>query len=224
MTRLQFDDRTEAGEAPGRYVACLETPARAGQPVLTEAARARLAKLSLEIEGDPQGTGETSPLEAINHGPQLIWIRAIAKLPAMPDPDAARARLAKLGLEIEGDLEGTGETSPLEAIKHGPQLIWIRAVGKLPAMPDADAVEAALARRLAWLAPVFELPGVQSPTPCSAPDPTRCCFAAPAPSRRSTGSGSSARSCRQRWRKRWPRQPPTPPAPGSPDAGIMAPR
>ena len=173
MTRLQFDDRTEAGEAPGRYVACLETPARAGQPVLTEAARARLAKLSLEIEGDPQGTGETSPLEAI---------------------------------------------------KHGPQLIWIRAVGKLPAMPDADAVEAALARRLAWLAPVFELPGVQSPTPCSAPDPTRCCFAAPAPSRRSTGSGSSARSCRQRWRKRWPRQPPTPPAPGSPDAGIMAPR
>jgi subtilisin family serine protease len=92
-----------------RLVACLATPGRAGDAVLTDRARGRLATLRVAVEGD----------------------------------------------------EPTEKRTPRSAINHGQSLLWLRATGRLRAMPSTAAVAKALDRRLAWTGPVYRLPGMR---------------------------------------------------------------
>ena len=73
--------------------------------------------------------------------------------------DRVRARLAALHLEIEGAPESVRDKTPSPRINHGASLTWLRTTRRLRAMPAAAAVARALGRPLAWVAPVYRLPG-----------------------------------------------------------------
>jgi subtilisin family serine protease len=76
----------------GRLIARLARAGVAGEPVLTDRVRARLAALHLEVEGDTSASNERRSTPAINHGSSHIWLRALRKLRSMPTTAAvARA-------------------------------------------------------------------------------------------------------------------------------------
>ena len=80
--------------------------------------------------------------------------------------DLVRARLAALDLEVEGDAGSPRKRSTSPKINHGPSLVWLRTTRRLRAMPPAAAVARALGRALAWVAPVYKLPGVKALDAC----------------------------------------------------------
>jgi subtilisin family serine protease len=86
------------------------------------------------------------------------WLRDAARAgdPVLTPP--VRARLATIGLRIEGDSGKDGDNAALRAINHGPHLIWLQAVRKLSKPPATADVARALGRALAWTTPAYRLP------------------------------------------------------------------
>jgi subtilisin family serine protease len=90
---LRLANGMAARQDPTRLVARLADAGRAGDPVLTDRARARLRALGLAVEADPGPGGDLSALLAINHGPHLIWLRASKKLTRLPPAAKVAAAL-----------------------------------------------------------------------------------------------------------------------------------
>lgn len=112
---LRFPDGTVARRDPAYAVACLAQPARSGAPVLTDAARARLKALNLVVDGDPGPGADPAPLFAVNHGPRLIWLRALRQTRSTPKPAAVGKAL-------------------------GRRLAWVAPAYRLPKTPARDAL------------------------------------------------------------------------------------
>src|SRR4051812_23670417 len=92
-TRLRVADNTIASIDNTRLVACLAAEARAGDPAITDSVRARLAALRLEVEGEDDAGRAGTP--RVNHGPTLIWLRAMRRLSAAPSTAAVSKALAR---------------------------------------------------------------------------------------------------------------------------------
>lgn len=86
--------------------------------------------------------------------------------------ERSRAALRAIGLMIEGDPGPGGDGRSLMTINHGPRLVWLRAIGKISRPPTGTIVSRALGRALAWVAPVYRLPGERglSALFCGRPD------------------------------------------------------
>jgi hypothetical protein len=86
--------------------------------------------------------------------------------------DTVRRRLDRLGVGVEGDGGGTPDAPTLSVVNHGPRLIWLRLTGRRRTLPDRAASARAFGRGLAWLAPVYRLPGIKGPDAlfCAKPD------------------------------------------------------
>jgi len=80
---LRMPDGKAARRDATRVLACLAEPGRAGVPVLTPASRTRLLAIGLAIE------------EGANHGPRLIWLRAVRTGAALEDAKAIATALGR---------------------------------------------------------------------------------------------------------------------------------
>lgn len=88
----------------------------------------------------------------------LLAAPATVGKPVLTDP--VRRRLAALSLVVEGDDEQDSRAGGLGQINHGPDLIWLRQTRDAD-LPGHAAVQKAVGRTLAWVAPVFRLPHVR---------------------------------------------------------------
>ena len=112
---LRLRDAVVARRDASRLVVCFVKPVEGGKPALTGAVRQRLAKTGLVVEGDPGPGGDPRTLRAVNHGPDLVWLRSIHKAKALP----TRAALEKA---------------------FGRRLSWAAPAYRLPKLPERDAL------------------------------------------------------------------------------------
>jgi subtilisin family serine protease len=117
-THLVLPDGTRAPRDATRLLIKLAERASAGAPALTAEVRIRLAALGLQVEGDAGPKSGGGRLFAINHGPDLIWLRFIRKTRTRPS-------LA----------------TPARAFER--RLAWMAPVFRLPNRSPAEALFAA---------------------------------------------------------------------------------
>lgn len=92
---LRTPDGKTARRDLTRVLVSLAEATRAGVPVLTPATRARLLAIGLVVEGDAGPGGDVRSLSAFNHGPRLLWLRAVRTSATLGDAKTIAAALGR---------------------------------------------------------------------------------------------------------------------------------
>ena len=126
---LRMADGTVAKRDPSRVLACLAEPGRAGVPVLTPASRTKLLAIGLAIE------------EGANHGPRLIWLRAVRTPATLDDAKAIATALGRKLAWISPVYRLAKVTGQGAYFSAFPNVLLLRAGAH-----NADVVDALTAR------------------------------------------------------------------------------